>query len=349
MIHQDSSGSTLVAITGATGLVGSHLVAELLREGHFSLRLLMRDRDRLGLLPATLKRYGLEDRIEELERFELSLSNPLQLEEALTGVGRVYHCAAVVSYDPEREEELITLNTEMTTQVARAALSCGVGLLIHVSSIATLGLPKQGESLITEESVPLTLQGKSAYAIGKFYSENAVRAFALSGLKTIIINPSIILGEGDPALSSTKLVALALGKVVPMTPGVKGYVDVRDVARAMVVLSERPDAVGRRFVISAENLSFSELFDRLAKAVEKRALRIRMGKFSFSLLYGTDRLVAFVTGRKPRMDRALRSNALESSFYSGEELTRQTGFVYTPMQETIERIARAYVEEKRMK
>ena len=129
-----------IVVTGGTGLVGSHLVAELLRQD-CRVRLLVREGSRFDRLDATLQRMGTAVEAGRLERYEAALNNPLELADALRGADVVFHCAARVSFDPQEEGDIVAANTEIATQVADACLECGVGLLVYVSSIAALGGP----------------------------------------------------------------------------------------------------------------------------------------------------------------------------------------------------------------
>ena len=125
--------------------MGSHLVAELLCAG-CTVRMLVRDIKRQQLLHRTLERMGVSSFYDRIEFRETALNNPYALREAVEGTDVLFHCAAQVSFDPERSDEIIVANTELATHVVNACLDSGVGLLVHVSSVATLGPARPGRS-----------------------------------------------------------------------------------------------------------------------------------------------------------------------------------------------------------
>lgn len=239
--------------------MGSHLTAELLREG-CSVRLIVRNAGKTDLLKATLRRMGVADRYDRIEFRQTALNNPHTLREAVRGTQVLFHCAAQVSFDPERADDIVSSNTEITTHIVNSCLECGVGLLVHCSSIATLGEPRHEGEPVTESCTLDSPVGKSAYAISKIYAENIVRRGIAQGLKAVIVNPAIVIGEGNWTSGSSLLIAFGARGGFFYTRGVKSYVDVRDVARAMVLLAQRPETAGSRFILSADSLSFRDFF-----------------------------------------------------------------------------------------
>ena len=203
---------------------------------------------------------------------------------------------------------------------------------------------------MTEACELTTLEGRSPYSISKFYAESAVRRIALRGLRTVIVNPAIILGETDWNSGSGLLVkALTSWGVVGYPPGVKGYVDVRDVARAMVLLATSDEAVGRRFILSGGNLSFKEILTTVAVVAGRRPpfIPVSRGVLTFAARCGEqlNRL-----GRLgPRFTDALVASAADKTYYDGTLVCRVTGLQYTPLDETLRRVVMQYLTDKKRK
>ena len=334
-----------IAVTGGTGLIGSHLVAELLKRG-CRIRLLVRDMRRVGQLHKTLSRMEADSYFGRIEFYETELNNPHTLAAALTDMEVVFHCAALVTFDPERADEVVLVNTEITTHVVNACLQCGVGLMVHISSIATLGNCRLGQRAIDETCILNNPVGRSPYSVSKIYAENAVQRGMVEGLRAVIVNPSVVIGEGDLNSSSSRLVAYAMHRRVFYTKGVKGYVDVRDVARAAVRLAETPQAVGKRFIVSAENLSFGALFSMAARVSGHRPPLIPLGRRVLTGIYKVEKLLNKWFGRRPILSEALIANACDMSYYDNSRMKNLLNFTYTPIRETLERVIRYYKRQR---
>ena len=139
----------MVFVTGGTGLLGSHLIVHLIRNGE-EVRALYRDKKKIDkrkkhLLP---EEQALYERAEWVEGNILDIHS---LEDQMVDVDHVYHCAAKVSFNPKHKDHLVKINIEGTANVVNTAINCGVKKLCHVSSVSALGKPDK-EKFITEES-----------------------------------------------------------------------------------------------------------------------------------------------------------------------------------------------------
>ncbi len=336
-----------VAVTGSTGMLGGCLVAELLRRGYGHIVLPVRSLARLDVLKSTLARLGADPHTGALYPVEANLNDPAALREALAGVDAVFHCAAEVSLRDGDPARLIETNVEITTHVVDAALACGVRRMVHVSSIAALGEARRAGELIDETCGLEEMAGTSPYGISKFLSENRAWRGRTEGLEVVVVNPAVILGEGDwHSGGSTLIIPTAAGGMPFYTSGAVGYVDVRDVARAMVSLCECPAADGERFILCGANLSYREFFTAVAGFAGKRPPRFEAGKFLLGLVWRSERLLSKISGYEPKLSRAAVNSALRTSLYDGGKITRFIkDFSYTPVMETIERVVKAYKDE----
>lgn len=330
-----------IAVTGGTGMVGSHLVAELLKL-ECRVKLLVRPGGGFGQLEKRLQQLQTAQYAAQLECCEVPLNNPLELGEALQNIDVVFNCAARVSFDTDEQEQIIISNTEIATQVALACLENKVGLLVHVSSVATLGSPKPGCDEVTESCELTSLKERSPYSVSKFFAENAVRRAALRGLRTVVVNPSVIIGEGDWNRGSGLLVSTLVSKGTPAYPsGVMGYVDVRDVMQAMLLLAVCDGAVGKRFILSGGNLSYKELFTMIAKAVGRRPPLIPVGSGALHTLAHIQKIFG-----AEQLNDTLIHVAIDQVRYDGSAVCRLTGMHYTPLDETINRVVKQYLQDR---
>ena len=329
-----------VAVTGATGMLGAELVRQLAETG-VAIRLVVRNASRLEPLFRSLKEKV------ELGVFECELVNPAELREAFANMDIVFHCAARVSFQLDNDDKLVRDNTDITHHVVNACLESGVGRLVHVSSIAALGEPN-AEGIITADSFPDSLAGWNGYSLSKFYSENEVWRGIRSGLKATIVNPSIILGPGDWKGEGSAALFAALASGMPFyVPGENGYVDFRDVAKAMILLSTAPGAVNRRFILNGANLSFKEFITLAAKSVGKKPPRWEMGEKGLNRAQKASGWMAKLTGEKPLLTDGLVKAALSVSRYDGEAVNEVIDFEYRPIGQTMQYMAAAYLKDKK--
>ena len=183
----------MVLITGATGLVGSHLALHLL-ENNERIRAIYRTKTSIEKTKSLFKLYGKESLFEQIEWIEADINDIPSLEIAFKGVEYVYHCAALISFDPKDEKKLRKINIEGTANIVNFCLAFNVKKLCHVSSIAALGDLMEHETLITEETIWNPEKHHSDYAISKYGAEMEIWRGLQEGLPVVIINPGVILG-----------------------------------------------------------------------------------------------------------------------------------------------------------
>ncbi len=341
--------SKKIVVTGGSGLVGSHIIGELIKRGADNIVVPLRSESSLQKIYKTLRHLGYSDPEEIIkERCNIvivQLNNPHEVASLMDDVKCVFNCVANVSLNTGID--IISCNVELTTHIINAAIEAKVDLFIHVSSIATLSSPNKLSKFIDESNVMTTVKRCSPYTVSKFYSENVVRYGSEFGLSTIIVHPAVILGEGDwKGSSSASLIPPLTKGLIFGTNGVTGYVDVRDVAKAMVELSVTPEAIGEQFILSGENLSFMEVMTKASKVVNKRAPFICIGKIPIRIAYYISRVYGLVSGKSPRLNKYTARTSLNKNYYNGSKLNRFIDFTYTPIDDTIHRTINAYIKSK---
>lgn len=338
--------SKKIAVTGATGLVGSHLVAELLRQGYRDITLPVRNPQRLANLYKTLEREGVARTDANFKIVETELNNPVTLKACFCGIDTVFNCAAAVSLGAMDEHLLIDGNIEIAKHVVNAALECGVGRLVHVSSIAALGPAPEGKKYIDESTCVESLAGMSAYSTGKFLSENEIWRGSEIGLKATVVNPAVILGAGDWRSGSTALAPLMTLGIPFYTEGVTAMVDVRDVARAMIALANSDAAIGERYILSGGDISYREFLTLAALAAGRKPPRIKAGRFALGAAWRAAWLWGRLTGSKPLLNKELSRIVTNKTYHSTEKIKNTVNFEFTPLADTIDRIVKQYLTEK---
>lgn len=243
-------------VTGSTGFLGRHLVADLLAQGHDVVALVRR----ASAAPANT-RAVVGDVLDRAS-----------LDAAMKGVDGVFHCAGKVSRKPEDAEELRRLHVDGTRNVLDAAIAHGVRRAVVASTSGTIAVSADPEHVSTEEDEPpIGLLNRWPYYRSKLFGEKAAlerNGAALpdgSSFEVIVVNPTLLLGPGDVNGSSTEDVRLFLERKIPaVPPGGLSYVDARDAAVGLRLAMER-GLPGRRYLLGASNLTIREFFARLER------------------------------------------------------------------------------------
>lgn len=322
-----------IFVTGGTGLVGSYLLRYLVQEGYTHIRALHRPGSRFDLL---------NDITEKIEWVEGDILDALLLEDALEDAHQVYHCAAVVSFDPRDREQMLRVNVEGTSNVVNAALYQGIDKLVHVSSIATLGRSRDGLTL-DESNKWVRSRFNTRYAISKFQAEQEVWRGIAEGLRAAIVNPAIILGSGRWDEGSLKLYELAWNAYPFYTKGGTGFVDVRDVARFMIRLMQS-DIHNERFILSAENRSYREVVTGIARRLGTQPPAYLLPDWLRAIAWRAEWLAARLTGRRPLITRETASNAARTFYFDNSRSRNALDFSYLPLERTLDESCLQFLE-----
>jgi len=313
-------GAGGILVTGGSGLVGNELITQLLAQGK-AVRAIY-NKTPLANFNSPL-----------LQQFQCDILDVVGLEEAMQGITQVYHCAAIVSFDPKRATELFKINVEGTANVVNAALDAGVKKFVHISSVAALG--KVEGQVITETTIWTEENNKSVYGKSKYFGELEVWRGVSEGLNAVIVNPSLILGAGDWSAGSSKIFKSVYNEFPWYTDGVAGFVDVRDVARAMISLMDS-DVINQRFILSAENKSFEEAFILIAKAFGKKSPHKKVTPFLASIVWRLEAVKSLFSKQAPLVTKETAASALAKINFDNTKLNKfLPNFRYTGIEETI--------------
>ena len=326
----------MILLTGGSGLVGSHVLYELVRGGR-QVRAIRRNPASTALVKELFVWYNKnsgEELFDRIDWVEGDVNDIMSLEHALDGVDEVYHCAAIVSFLPGDRHRMMKVNVEGTANLVNACLRAGVRKLCHCSSVAAIGPPDRG-NLVDESLIWKTSGANSWYSISKYGAEREVWRGSEEGLDVVIVNPVIIIGPGDPTRSSAQLYQAVKKGLSFYTQGVTGFVDARDVALAMVFLMES-DIRGERYIVSSENLSYKEVFTMFAKSAGKRPPRIHIGPVLSEIAWRLEKLRCSLSGSKPLITKETARNGQSKRYYTNDKFLRATGFQFRPVSEAIE-------------
>lgn len=328
--------SQKILVTGGTGFIGAYLLHYLLRQGFVNIRALKRPDSPMDLVSS------IADKIEWVNA---DVRDVADLAAAMKGVQKVYHSAAVVSFHSADARKMYEVNVVGTANVINLALDEGVEKLLHVSSIAALGTPKD-HGLITEDVKWDYNRNNNRYGLTKHLAEMEVWRGMAEGLNVVVVNPANVLGSGFwVGRTSTGRLFHTIWQGLKFYPtGSTGWVDVRDVVRFMVGLMES-DITGERFILSAENREFKWVFDRIAAALGMPAPSIRANRFLREIAWRMAWLQGKLTGTTPLITKeTVRSSASMRIYDNTKSLRAFNGFLYTPVEATITAMAAQFLE-----
>ena len=327
-------------VTGGTGMVGAHLLYLLLKEKKAVRAIHRKESNKISV-----KRiFELYDPIEaetlfnKIEWAEADITDIPALTKAFKGIKKVYHCAAVVDFDPANYKTLKKINEEGTANVVNLCLATKIEKLCYVSSVATLGTPPKGKS--TTEETWWNPDGKNnVYAITKYGAEMEVWRGAQEGLDTVIVNPGIIFGISTNEDGSGNIIKIG-SRGLPFYPsGGMGIVDVQDLTQIMVRLMDS-QIKNEQFIVVGSNVSFKEILAKLAILYGKKPPRKKLSKSLMYFLSSVDWLFSKLFGTKRKLPKATVHSMFSSPVYDSSKLEEALGFEFTPVETTLQRMVK---------
>ena len=259
----------MVFVTGGTGIVGIRILFDLLKNGT-SVCALKRTKSDLSFVKKAFHFYdgqNGEELYNQINWVNGELRDVVSLRSGLEGCTEVYHAAAMVSFKKEDRDDLIEINAEGTANIVNASLASGIEKFCHISSVSTLGRGNKIE-LTTEESERNEEEDQSNYGLSKFYAEMEVWRAKEEGLNVVVLCPSLIIGAGRPNVSTGQFFSQVMKGMKYYGPGKNAVVDVRTISNSAIELMEK-EVWGERFILSAENLSYKDIFTKIALAMDK--------------------------------------------------------------------------------
>jgi dihydroflavonol-4-reductase len=311
----------MILVTGGSGLVGKELITQLLAAGK--------------QVRAIYNKTPLPDfHSSLLQQFQCDILDVVGLEQAMQDIEQVYHCAAIVTFDPKRKKELFKVNVEGTANIVNAALDAAVKKIVHVSSVAALGRIGKNEP-VTETMNWDETTNNSNYSHSKYLGEMEVWRGTGEGLNVVIVNPVIILGDGDWEKGSGKIFKNIYEEFPWYSEGVNGFVDVRDVVQAMIQLMDS-DISNQRFILSATDKSYRDVFNLIAVGFGKKKPAKKITPLLAQLVWRVEAIKTFFSGKEPLVTKETAYTALNHMNFDNSKLKNfLPGFSYRPIEQTI--------------
>jgi nucleoside-diphosphate-sugar epimerase len=333
-------------ITGATGIVGSHVLFALLKNNQEVIACKQNDSDvKKVLLLFSCYTNHFQSLFDRIRWIDIDLNDLFSLEEAFEGIDHVYHCAGFVSFNRVDRKKLFEINTVGTKNVVNACLSKKVEALCFVSSMSTLHNLDVKEPIT--ESIFWKSSGKeSDYALSKYRAELEVWRGIEEGLNAVIVNPGVILSPVFWEQSSAKIFATCYKGNLFYPPGNSAYVAALDVANCMIQLLERK-IFKQRFILIEGNYSYQSILSMIQTNFKRRAPIIRANKALLTLAWMAQSFIGFLHGKPPKITKSLIHSALNKQTYSNQKIVEVLQYTFVTSPKAIESICEFYIKNQR--
>jgi nucleoside-diphosphate-sugar epimerase len=324
----------MVLVTGGTGFLGSYIIKELVEKGYV-VRAIRRNGSKLPF-------YISKEILDKVEWVEGDIWDIVALENAMTGIDAVIHSAGFISFIKKERKQMYNVNVEGTANTVNIALEKNIRRFVHISSVAAIGR-KAGGNYVNEEKKWEESKVNTHYAKSKYKAEVEVWRGISEGLNAVILNPSTILGYGDWTTSSCAIFKKIYEEFPWYSPGINGFVDVEDVARAAVCLMES-DINEERFIISSDNWPFKKLQDTIADGFGKKHPSRQTTPFLMSIAWRIEKLKSIFTGKKPLLTKESARVANSKTYFENDKIRKTLpGFSFTPLEKTIQSACTKYL------
>lgn len=192
----------------------------------------------------------------------------------------VYHCAAYISFRKKDFEKAFQINVRGTRNILEAAYRGGVRKVVHLSACGVLGFSSD-RNIVLDETANPEIQQNNTYTYTKKLAEEEVQKYVQKGLNVSIANIATVYGQGDRKLNSGAIIrAIYENKIKFAPPGGTSYVNIDDLVDGLLLLAEKGKA-GERYIFCNENLTFLELFNRIAKVLGRKEIKFKIPRWTY--------------------------------------------------------------------
>ena len=317
------NSSRLILVTGATGFVGSHVVAKLLERGE-KVRILVRP---------TSSRKNLEGVRAEVALGDLA--DGASLRRAVSGCAQVYHLAADYRLWAADVQLLYESNVAGTRNLLTASEEAGIERMVYTSTVGTLGFTPDGTP--ADEETPVGLDDMIGhYKRSKFLAEAEVRAAAKRGFPVVIVNPSTPVGSRDikPTPTGQMIVDFLRDRMPAYVDTGLNLVDVEDVAEGHLLAMEK-GRPGERYILGNQNLSLREILELLGRISGRPAPRMKIPRKAALVLAAFSTGISHFTRRPPRIPWEAVRMTRKKMFFDSSKAVRELGLPQRPVEQAL--------------
>lgn len=323
----------MIAVTGATGLLGSSIIRNLIDCGEKVIAIKRKESD-----TSLLNDIG-----HKITWRDADILDTVALNEVVNDVDVIIHAAGMVSFQRRDKNKLYETNVVGTRNIINASLHHKVKKFMHISSVAALGRPKD-VVLLDETQKWVESPFNTVYAESKYLGELEVMRGQEEGLHVLIINPSVILGPGDWNKSSAKIFEYVWKEHSFYSDMSINFVDVKDVVTAISKLINTAFD-GERYILNAASIPCQLLFEKIATNFNKKPPSIRVRKNLLRWLAQLEHLRSLITGSSSLITKETAQLAKSVVAYNNEKIKNKLNFEFQSIDETLQWCCEYYMKK----
>ncbi len=314
----------MILVTGANGFLGRNLIDELSSRKY---------RIRAFVGPGNTE-ISLDDKVAEVRHG--NILDKEALHEAAEDCDAIIHAAAVTSIWPPRNELQRQININGTTNIMEAARKAKVKRVVYVGSATSFGY---GSKELPGDETQAYKGGsyKLDYFDSKYKAQSLVlQAVQRGDVPAVVVNPTYMFGPYDAKPGSGTLILGTYHQKLPSGgPGGRNYVSVKDVAVGITNALEM-GTIGECYILGNENLSYSELFEKISSVIGKPASKVTYPVWLGKIAGLAGSIYGRVFKVMPPLTLVLVKLALSEHYYTARKAVQALQLPQTPVEAAID-------------
>ncbi|NSW45195.1 MAG: NAD-dependent epimerase/dehydratase family protein [Bacteroidales bacterium] len=325
----------MIAVTGSTGFVGSHLLIELLKKD-LAVVAFKRDKSDVSYTQKVFQLQGVPQLFKKIHWVDCHLSKYNDVFEAFNGIDIVFHAAAQVDLNGKTREQMIKKNVKITENVVNAALLHRVKRFCYVSSIASI--TNNIDGIGRENAAFEILKTDHPYTISKCLAELEVWRGIQEGLPAVIVNPSVILGYSRQWKTFTSIVKRLQEGQYYYPCGSGSFVDISDVVKIMTHLTFNTSITNERFILTSENISYKKLYTYICEELKINTPLKPIGKKKLLMLGYVGEAISLISKKNYVINLQTAKLLNKDLAYSNDKIKDVLQYSFIPVKESIKKM-----------
>ena len=321
----------MILVTGGTGLVGCHLLYQLILENK-KVNALHRKNSNIAVVKKVFSFYSQDYKslFNKINWIEGDINDLSSLNHALKNITEVYHCAAFISFNKKDLEMMKKINIEGTANLVNCSIERKITKFCYVSTIAAVG--ERNNSLIDEECE--WKENNNPYSETKHFAEMEVWRGIAEGLNAVIVNPGVIVGSGFWKRGSGAFITQVSRGMSYYPIGKTGFICVKDVVQIMIDLMKK-NIFSERFILVAENWKQKDFIYSICKNFNLEPPKKQASKSVMYLGLFVDLVRSKLLNKRRRLSSAIIKSGNSINEYSNQKIIKALNFKFSKVEDSI--------------